>query len=90
MDVDAAPYGRGWVKLGQLVAFFLVAIGVAAEFAGEWVSRPLEKIVEHSRQVEIEQLKKEAADAKLELARIVTSRVKLLTPDAVATIIEKN
>ena len=42
MDVAAATYWLGWVRLIQLIAVFLVAIGVVAEFAGEWISRPLD------------------------------------------------
>ena len=78
MDAETATYWLGWVKFGQLVAFFLVAIGVAAEFAGEWASRPLEKIIDDARELEMEHLK-----------RVTTPRVNLLTPEALTSIIEK-
>ena len=78
MDAETATYWLGWVKFGQLVAFFLVAIGVAAEFAGEWASRPLEKIIDDARELEMEHLK-----------RVTTPRVNFLTPEALTSIIEK-
>jgi hypothetical protein len=36
-----------------LIGAFLVAIGVAAEFLGDWVATPYETVVEHARQAEI-------------------------------------
>jgi hypothetical protein len=64
VDADAATYWLGWLRVAQLVAVFLVAIGVAAEFAGEWISRPLEKIVNDARELQIAQLTARTAEAE--------------------------
>jgi hypothetical protein len=66
VDVEAATYWLGWLKLAQLVAVFLVAVGVAAEFAGEWISRPLEKIIDDARELKIAQLTQDAAQLSAE------------------------
>jgi hypothetical protein len=117
VDVEAATYWIGWVRLVQLVAVFLVAIGVAAEFAGEWIGRPLEKIIDDARELHMTQLtndtarlsaeaesarsaiataneraakaEERAAEANLALARLTTRRVQLLTPEAVASFVER-
>jgi hypothetical protein len=79
VDVEAATYWIGWVRLVQLVAVFLVAIGVAAEFAGEWISRPLEKVIDHARELQITQLTNDTArlSAEGDLARKETAEAKL-------------
>ena len=59
MELEAATYWLGWLRLVQLVAVFLVAIGVAAEFAGEWISRPLEKVIDQARELQLTQLTKD-------------------------------
>jgi hypothetical protein len=66
MDAETATYWLGWLRLVQLIAVFLVAVGVVAEFAGEWIGRPLEKIIDDSREKQIEELKHDtaAADAR--------------------------
>jgi hypothetical protein len=46
VDAEAATYWLAWVRVGQLIAVFLVAIGVVAEFVGEYVSRKLEIPIE--------------------------------------------
>jgi hypothetical protein len=61
VDVAAATYWLGWVRLIQLIAVFLVAIGVVAEFAGEWISRPLEKTIDDARELELARLNNETA-----------------------------
>ena len=60
MDAETATYWLGWIRPIQLVAVFLVAVGVAAEFVGEWVGRPLEKIVEDARELHVAELTKDA------------------------------
>jgi len=79
VNADVATYWLSWVRLIQLVAVFLVALGVAAEFAGEWISRPLEKIIDSARESEIarlnaqaKQLEKEAANARLDTEKLKT------------------
>jgi hypothetical protein len=61
VDVEAATYWLGWVRSIQLIAVFLVAIGVVAEFGGEWISRPLEKTIDDARELELARLNNETA-----------------------------
>jgi hypothetical protein len=79
MDVEAATYWLGWVRLIQLIAVFLVAVGVVAEFAGEWISRPLEKFIDQARELQLAQLTKDAARLTTEgdLARKETAQAAL-------------
>lgn len=88
-EIEATAYWLGWVNLIKLIAVFFVAVGVVLEFGAEFVGRPLERRIESVRELHITQLEKETADAKLELARLSTPRVKLLTPEAVASLVEK-
>jgi hypothetical protein len=46
-----------WITRGQTFATFLVAIGVAGEFAGDWAKRPFERRIDNAREIEIAQLK---------------------------------
>jgi multidrug efflux pump subunit AcrA (membrane-fusion protein) len=59
-----------WISKGKNVAAFLVAIGVAGEFLGDWLSGPANKRIESARQEEMARLhssgdsmRKEMADA---------------------------
>jgi hypothetical protein len=71
VDVEAAAYWLGWVRLVQLVAVFLVAVGVVAEFAGEWIGRPLERVIDRARELQFAQLTNDTArlSAEAETAR---------------------
>jgi hypothetical protein len=74
MDSSALASAESWLSLiatAKLVAAFLVAIGVAIEFAGDWVSRPFEKIVSDAREQQMAELRKEASrlSAEAESAR---------------------
>jgi hypothetical protein len=48
----------------QIVAAFVVAIGVAAEFGLSYWGRPIHRRIETAREAEIARLRTEAADAK--------------------------
>jgi hypothetical protein len=74
-EVDAATYWLWWINSAKLVGAFLVAIGVAAEFLGDWIAKPYEATIEESRKAEIVRLTNE--NLKLE-AEIEPRR---LTPD---------
>lgn len=71
MEVDAAIYWLSWIKLGKIVAFALVALGVAAEFIGEFLEKPLEKKIEDARELTLTELRKETVrlSAEAESAR---------------------
>jgi hypothetical protein len=68
MDAEAASYWLSWVRFGQLIAVFLVAIGVAAEFAGEYLSRSLERPIEAAREERLAKLTTEAEASRAAIA----------------------
>src|SRR5690348_9074276 len=59
-----------WIETGQIVATFLVAIGVAGEFAGSFISRPIVRRLEAKREEEMARLKQETAAAQLRAAEL--------------------
>jgi hypothetical protein len=68
-DVESAAYWLTWINVAKIAGAFLVAIGVAAEFVGEYVSRPLEHKVEQAREEELSKLSADAEVAKGEIAK---------------------
>jgi hypothetical protein len=70
--VEAAAWWLSWIETGKFVALFLVAIGVAGEFLGDWIAKPLERKIEAARQLELAQLKNRTAEAELELVKLKT------------------
>jgi hypothetical protein len=73
MDASALASAESWLSVigtAKLIAAFLVAIGVAIEFGGDWVAKPFEKIIEDARRLEFAELHKQSDDAKLETARL--------------------
>jgi hypothetical protein len=90
MEVEAAAYWLGWVRLAQLVAVFLVAVGVVAEFAGEWISRPLERVIDDAREFKFTQLKKEADEANIARLRLEKEMApRTISPEQEAQIVAK-
>jgi hypothetical protein len=69
-EVEAATNWLWWIHWAKIVGAFLVAIGVAAEFLGDFVAKPYEDILEAARKSELGELHKQAEDAKLETARL--------------------
>lgn len=53
-----------WIERGKIVAGFLVAIGVAGEFLGDFLASPIIKRRDNAQQAEIARLNKEAGDAR--------------------------
>lgn len=78
---DATWWAWLWGLIEQL-AFFGVVLTLAIEFVALKAGEPYKTKLEHNREQEL-------ADTKLELARLATARVKLLTPESVAAIVEK-
>jgi hypothetical protein len=68
VEVEAATYWLTWVRFGQLIAVFLVAIGVVAEFAGEYLSRKLEIPIDAAREEKLAALTAEATSARAAIA----------------------
>jgi hypothetical protein len=62
-EVDAALKWLSWINSGKTVAAFLVAIGVAGEFLGDFIAKPFNNTVENARKEDIAKLKKETSDA---------------------------
>jgi hypothetical protein len=69
----SSPYGGLFVDdstlisvidTGRIIAAFLVAIGVAGEFAGEYIARPVHHRIESARQAEIAELNRQAREAQ--------------------------
>ena len=52
-----------WIERGQLIATLLVAIGVAGEFAGSFIARPINSRLEAVRQDELTRLNQGIADS---------------------------
>jgi hypothetical protein len=73
-----------WTERGKIVAGLLVAIGVAGEFLGDFIARPIIKRRDDAQKAEIARLNKEAAElnkqaederaARLELERKIAAR----------------
>jgi len=51
--VEAAAWWLSWIETGKIIAAFLVAIGVAGEFLGDFIAKPLERKIEAARQLEL-------------------------------------
>jgi len=58
------------IQRGQTIAAFLVAIGVAGEFVGEFVSRPIQHRLDMARQNEVAQLQQTVAATNEHTAKI--------------------
>jgi hypothetical protein len=63
-EVEAATYWLGWIKAGKNIGAFLVAIGVAAEFLGDFIAKPYEDKIENSRKAELASLHAESDKAR--------------------------
>jgi soluble cytochrome b562 len=92
VDAETAMYWLGWIRLAQLIAVFLVAVGVVIEFAGEWVSRPLEKVIDRDRELQIAELTTETASlaADAEKSRAAISDANARAADATQRATEAN
>lgn len=72
MDASAltsAESWLSWIAIAKLIAAFLVAVGVAIEFGGEWASRPFEEKVKHARELQVAALEVEIEKEKSEIAK---------------------
>jgi hypothetical protein len=69
-EVEAATNALWWIHWAKIIGAFLVAIGVAAEFLGDFVAKPYEDTVEAARKAELAGLHTEAETAKSETARL--------------------
>jgi len=72
MDASALASAESWlywIGIARLIATFLVAIGVAVEFGGEWASRPFEKVVAKAREAEFSRLNTELGNARAAIAK---------------------
>lgn len=62
------PELLSWIERGQLIATLLVAIGVAGEFAGSFIARPINRRVEAARQLEIAKATTKSEEARRDIA----------------------
>lgn len=69
-NVETATNWLWWINGAKTLGAFLVAIGVVAEFLGEYVARPHEKVVEDARQEEIANLNHKAEHERLERIKL--------------------
>ena len=60
-----------WINTGKNIAALLVAIGVAGEFTGDWISGPINRRLERARQDEMARLVASSDSQKKELADAV-------------------
>jgi hypothetical protein len=56
-ELESARYWLSWIELGRTIALLLVAIGVAWEFLGDRLERPLRAKIEAAHEAEIAQLR---------------------------------
>jgi hypothetical protein len=70
-EIEAAVHWLWWINAAKTAGIFLVAIGVAAEFIGEFASRPLERTLEMARKDRELRLSSDTArfEAEAQLAR---------------------
>lgn len=78
MDASSLASAESWLSIigsAKLIAAFLVAIGVAIEFGGDWVAKPFENIIEDARKLELTKLTKETVrlSAEAESSRAAIS-----------------
>jgi hypothetical protein len=67
-ELDSARYWLSWIERGSAIALFLVAIGVAYEFAANRFERPLRKQIDAAREEEITRLQNDTARLAKEVA----------------------
>jgi len=60
-----------WINTGKNIAALLVAVGVAGEFAGDWISGPINCRIDAARQQEMARLTAASDTQKNELADAV-------------------
>jgi hypothetical protein len=79
-DVDAATNLLWWINWAKIIGAFLVAIGVAAEFLGDWIAKPYEETIEVARKSEIIRLTNDTTrlttDAELARASIAEANAR--------------
>src|SRR5712691_8122020 len=75
--IETAAWWLSWIETGKIIAALLVAIGVAGEFLGDFLAKPLERKLEAARQAELVQLRKETAEAnqKAETERLTRLKI---------------
>jgi len=66
-----------WIERALNVSLFLVAMGVAGEFVGNWVAGPIRKRLETAKNLEIARLNKDAGDARKSAGEAVERAAKL-------------
>lgn len=69
-EITAALTTLGWLELIKRIGGFMVIAGVAIEVGGDWWATPLHKKVDDARTLQLEQLKKDSAEAELALGKI--------------------
>jgi hypothetical protein len=57
-EVEAATTWLWWIHWAKIMGAFLVAIGVAAEFLGDFLAKPYEDTIEAARKTELGELHK--------------------------------
>lgn len=67
-EVESATYWLSWINVAKITGAFLVAIGVAAEFVGDFVGKPLERKIEAAREGNIAKLEADAESARAAIA----------------------
>src|SRR6266567_1771290 len=68
-ELESATYWLSWVERGQLVAAFLVALGVAMEFIGSWIGSRLHRTIEDARTAEVARLNNDTERLRAEAAK---------------------
>jgi hypothetical protein len=69
-EIENATYWLGWIHVAKVTGAFLIAIGVAAEFLGDFVAKPYEDRIEAARKAEFAELRRQSDEAKLRAAAL--------------------
>lgn len=62
-----------WIEIGKNIAAFLVAIGVAGEFLGDFIAKPYARRMETAREKELETLRNETEKLRGENLKIAAA-----------------
>jgi hypothetical protein len=65
------PTFLAWIERGKTLAAFLVAIGVAGEFIGDWIAAPVRRRIDAGKDAEIARFNKDAAEARKDAGKAI-------------------
>jgi uncharacterized membrane protein len=67
-DLASAVFWLAWIGCAKTISAFLVAIGVAGEFLGDYLARPFQRRIDAAREAGVAQLTKDSQQAQARIA----------------------